>query len=407
MKNKLYHKIKRIGFLLFSAFILLLKTGYSQQTQGQELILAGELKDLKKGDVFLLVIYDDKKGETIQIDTLRIEEDRRFNMVLTGRESSRALLVYYPAGEEIDRHPEDFWEHQHKELFISSGKLYITGNVQNLALIDIEGGIYQDDIRKYVREKDSLNQILWLQTRNWQCNEPTETERKNYNQQQARIQNKNLKRVMDLVNKRPDSEYAAFEYYDILDMVSNRIFRQMKFPYYQSNEDIKKIYYLFTPEVQRSKYGRLIKEFFDKKMSLQEGKKAPVFTLKNLEGQLLSSSAFRGKYVLLEFWDSYCEGCLQAMPHILDLHKKYAAKGLSIIGISLDKEVELCRQTLKQHLCPWLQVCIGQWKENREIADQYQVGGLPTFVLIDNRGKIALYNTTWPEIGRWLDQHIK
>ena len=307
MKNKLYHKIKRIGFLLFSAFILLLKTGYSQQTQGQELILAGELKDLKKGDVFLLVIYDDKKGETIQIDTLRIEEDRRFNMVLTGRESSRALLVYYPAGEEIDRHPEDFWEHQHKELFISSGKLYITGNVQNLALIDIEGGIYQDDIRKYVREKDSLNQILWLQTRNWQCNEPTETERKNYNQQQARIQNKNLKRVMDLVNKRPDSEYAAFEYYDILDMVSNRIFRQMKFPYYQSNEDIKKIYYLFTPEVQRSKYGRLIKEFFDKKMSLQEGKKAPVFTLKNLEGQLLSSSAFRGKYVLLEFWDSYCE----------------------------------------------------------------------------------------------------
>ena len=53
MKNKLYHKIKRIGFLLFSAFILLLKTGYSQQTQGQELILAGELKDLKKGDVFL------------------------------------------------------------------------------------------------------------------------------------------------------------------------------------------------------------------------------------------------------------------------------------------------------------------------------------------------------------------
>ena len=95
------------------------------------------------------------------------------------------------------------------------------------------------------------------------------------------------------------------------------------------------------------------------------------------------------------------------MPHILDLHKKYAAKGLSIIGISLDKEVELCRQTLKQHLCPWLQVCIGQWKENREIADQYQVGGLPTFVLIDNRGKIALYNTTWPEIGRWLDQHIK
>ncbi len=65
--------------------------------------------------------------------------------------------------------------------------------------------------------------------------------------------------------------------------------------------------------------------------------KAPAWKLKDLQGQDVSSADFKGKVVLLDFWATWCPPCRKAIPELMELQKKYADKGLVIIGISMDE----------------------------------------------------------------------
>jgi cytochrome c biogenesis protein CcmG/thiol:disulfide interchange protein DsbE len=118
----------------------------------------------------------------------------------------------------------------------------------------------------------------------------------------------------------------------------------------------------------------------------QPRKPAPPFELTNLQGAKIKLEDFKGKVVLLNFWATWCVGCKQEIPWFVDFQTKYKAKGLVVLGVSLDDEGwKVLKPWLAEHPLNYPNI-LG----NDKVADLYGgVDALPTTLLIDRTGKIV------------------
>ncbi len=118
---------------------------------------------------------------------------------------------------------------------------------------------------------------------------------------------------------------------------------------------------------------------------LKEGGPAPAIRLTDVAGQSATLSQYRGRVVLLDFWATWCESCEVEVPDLKRLHDKYRAKGLEILGASVD---EGGRKTLlpfiAQHSIPWRGLVA-----DSETTRTYRIFGLPAKFLIDPDGTVA------------------
>jgi len=118
-----------------------------------------------------------------------------------------------------------------------------------------------------------------------------------------------------------------------------------------------------------------------------EGNLAPDFTLNDINGKPLALSSLRGKWLILDFWGSWCGWCIKGMPKMKEYYAKYQDK-LEILGVDCNDTVEKWKAAVAKHEIPWLHV---YWdKENGDNpVDMYGVRGFPTKVVIDPQGKVA------------------
>ena len=115
------------------------------------------------------------------------------------------------------------------------------------------------------------------------------------------------------------------------------------------------------------------------------GKPAPAFALKDIGGKPLSLAAYKGKVVLLDFWATWCVPCREEIPHFLDLQKKYAARGLVIVGISMDDDAKPIPAFVKKYGVTY-PVALG----SAELGEKYGgVLGLPLAFVIGRDGRIT------------------
>lgn len=124
-----------------------------------------------------------------------------------------------------------------------------------------------------------------------------------------------------------------------------------------------------------------------KQKALQSGDvDAPAFTLKNPEGKDVSISDFKGKWVILDFWGTWCTWCIKGFPSLKEAYTKYAGK-LEIIGIDCGDTEDKWKEGIAKYELPWVQVYKPQ--DNNQVTDEYFVQGFPTKVIINPEGKVA------------------
>lgn len=127
-----------------------------------------------------------------------------------------------------------------------------------------------------------------------------------------------------------------------------------------------------------------MKEYAEDLARTEEGVSAPDFTATAENGTQFSLSEEKGKYILLDFWASWCAPCRNEFPNITRLEKKYGGASFKVVGISLDKDSDKWKKALKEEGCSWLQLCDNEGK----IAKLYAVLTIPHTVLISPEGKI-------------------
>ena len=122
------------------------------------------------------------------------------------------------------------------------------------------------------------------------------------------------------------------------------------------------------------------------KKAIAEGAPAPDFTLKDINGKDLALSSLRGKYVVLDFWGSWCGWCIKGIPDMKKYYDKYKNK-MEILGIDCNDTEEKWKEAVKEHDIPWLHVRNESGKNDVSIL--YAIEGYPTKIVVDPEGKIA------------------
>lgn len=111
---------------------------------------------------------------------------------------------------------------------------------------------------------------------------------------------------------------------------------------------------------------------------------APDFTLNSVDGKSLTLSSLRGKYVVLDFWGSWCAWCIKGFPEMKEAYAKYKGK-MEIFGIACNDTEKRWKAALEKYQLPWLNVLN---KGDVDVSALYAVEGYPTKVIISPEGKI-------------------
>ena len=123
---------------------------------------------------------------------------------------------------------------------------------------------------------------------------------------------------------------------------------------------------------------------------LKYGETAPAFELNSPDGAPISLADFAGKWVVLDFWASWCPDCRAEFPAVKDLYGKYAPKGVEILGISFDHDADAWKKCLEEQAFPWPQGSnLIKWKEGNPVSEAFGIHWIPTMVLVGPDGKLA------------------
>jgi peroxiredoxin len=158
----------------------------------------------------------------------------------------------------------------------------------------------------------------------------------------------------------------------------------------QMNDNSEKMEQLFgtlTPEIQSSPIGKYVAQ------QIEEGKRNPMgktladFQQEDPDGKMVSLSSFRGKYVLVDFWASWCGPCRQENPNVVNAFNKYKNKNFTVLGISLDKTKQPWLDAIAKDGLNWTQLSdLKGWSNS--VAQQFQIQSIPQNFLIDPNGVV-------------------
>lgn len=136
------------------------------------------------------------------------------------------------------------------------------------------------------------------------------------------------------------------------------------------------------------------------------GKPAPEITLPDPNGKNISLSSFRGKYVLIDFWASWCAPCRQENPNVVAAFNRFKDKNFTVLGVSLDKDKASWIEAIKADNLNWPQISdLKYWSS--EVVPLYNIEGIPFNVLIDPEGKIIANNLRGNGLSRKLEEVLK
>ena len=196
------------------------------------------------------------------------------------------------------------------------------------------------------------------------------------------------------IQQNPDSYFSLLSLYDI---AGSDIDPLQAAPLFE----------LLSATQKNSKYGKLLSQNIASARTVMIGAIAPDFTQNNTDNQPVKLSSFRGKYVLIDFWASWCRPCRAENPNLVKAYAQFKDKNFSILGVSVDaeKDREKWLAAIEKDGLTWTQV-IAPNSEKDNAGKLYSIKSIPSNFLIDPQGKIIAKNLRGKALEKALEDLI-
>lgn len=325
--------------------------------------LPGDSIELLKNDSIVRTVVADGNRQKIRVEEPYTET------------SEWAIIYYYkevPAGKSSDLAYLSLFVDRPAH-YVISGQAGFDGETDLLISAQKKGGIYSlPSMSEYVKH---FNMESLMDDRYWNAvkAEKPEAEIERIFRKYEEIQFQRPAVMIRAVEKNPDEIFSA----KILTMLSRL----------SGFEIVDSLFQTLTPRIQQSPIGQRVSE----KIAAYRGKigqPAFAFSLTDIDGQPVSLADYRGKWLMLDFWGSWCFPCRNSNPGLVEFYNRYNQHGLEILGIGRDSEQALRQAALEDGLT-WRQVALSRGGI-AEMVENFLVEVYPTKVLIDPQGNVEL-----------------
>ncbi|MDP9077073.1 MAG: AhpC/TSA family protein [Bacteroidota bacterium] len=263
-------------------------------------------------------------------------------------------------------------------FYLESGNIYIRipDSIQNAAVLGGPVNSGNNQLNKALRKNNAGLKKL----------------RENYAAKSP--QQMNVKGTRDSLTKQTDlliaerkSIYRAFIKKHPASMMSLFALKSFQVPVANVNE-VEPMFHLLSASVRMSLAGQRYAAELAVMKHIEIGAAAPDFFLPDTSGKVISLHDYKGKYVLIDFWASWCAPCRAENPHLLTVYSAYAKKDFAIISVSIDNAKNSWMNAIHEDRLPWTQVSDLKGFNPGGIAQLYAIHGVPQNFLIDPNGKI-------------------
>jgi peroxiredoxin len=306
-----------------------------------------------------------KDGKTIVDSTVLNGGNFKFTGK-TGTTPVSGYILFNPKGTGLHS-SEDY-----RSLYLEPGTITVTAT-DKIADAKIEGTKTNNDNEKYNLAEKPINDAY----------EALAAKRKTATPEQLSALNAEEKKIDDqdaLVNKKfiqenPDS-YVSLNALE-------------SYAYSADYVDIAPLFNNFSAAVKATEAGKKFAERLPKLKAVALGATAPEFAEADTAGKMINLSSFRGKYVLIDFWASWCGPCRRENPNVVKAYNTYKGKNFTILGVSLDRPNAKDKWLAAIHKdgLTWNHVSDLKFWDSKA-ADLYAVRGIPQNFLLDPNGKI-------------------
>lgn len=361
---------------IFLVPILLIALYSCKQSSNNGFTITGNIKGLKASYIY----FQWDKADSSHLDSSVVTNGQ---FTFTGRVAHPEMAAIYLKNSESNI-----------QFFLENKNLTITGAADSMDNATVTGSHSQDEYMAFqasVKSKYDKENNLYQQYDSAQKNNNTSLAANLQNQISA-LDSQINEQTKTFITAHPKSFVSVF-------LLQGMTFNS---PYAELN----KLFTGLDTAVQQSKTGKwMIKQLaIMKKTSI--GSPALGFTQNNVDGKPVSLSDFKGKYVLLDFWASWCGPCRAENPNVLKAYNEYKNKNFTILSVSLDINSKDWIKAVDHDKLPWTQVSdLKGWRN--QVAEEYGVHAIPSNYLIDPNGIIIANNLRGDKLEDKLTEVLK